>query len=296
VAKGVFLSVFSSCIFGGIFYLVTLLSQLSGQEIMGWRVLCMFSLLTGFMLAHKNDWQLVREITARLASQPWRIPAMLLSSALIGSQFWIFVWAPNHGHALDLSLGYFLLPLAMVLCGRIVYKEKLSRFQRGAVLFAFIGICNQFYIGASFSWVVLLSALGYPPYFMLRRYLKHDNLGGFWFDLLFMLPAGLFLIWDGEHSVAFMLSEGGLFWMLLLYGFSSGVAIIFYILSSRLLTLGLLGLLGYVEPVLLVIIALLLGNSIAQGELITYIGVWLAVLMLVFDGVRVMRLHRKFTE
>ena len=282
--------------FGGIFYLVTLIGRLSGQEIMGWRVLCMICLLTAFMLLHKGDWKLVKEIAARIPAQPWRIPAMLLSACLIGSQFWVFIWAPNHGKALDVSLGYFLLPLVMVLCGRIAYKDKLSRFQRFAVFFALLGIINQFYIGASFSWVTLVSALGYPPYFILRKYLKHDNLGGFWFDLMFMLPACLWFIWEGETSLDFMLHEGGMFWLLLLYGFTSGAAMILYILASRLLSLSLLGLLGYVEPVLLVLVALLMGNSIAQDELVTYIGVWLAVLMLVLDGVRVMRVHHRFIE
>ena len=37
--------------------------------------------------------------------------ALLTSSALVGVQLWLFMWAPLHGRALPVSLGYFLLPL-----------------------------------------------------------------------------------------------------------------------------------------------------------------------------------------
>ena len=42
---------------------------------------------------------------------------------MLGVQLWLFLWAPLHGRALPVSLGYFLLPLVMVLAGRF---EELS--------------------------------------------------------------------------------------------------------------------------------------------------------------------------
>ena len=57
-----------------------------------------------------------------------------------------------------------------------------------------------------------------------------------------------------------------------------------YILASRLLPFSLFGLLSYVEPVLLVIVALLLGESIGQSEWPTYLAIWLAVLLLAAEG------------
>ena len=70
-----------------------------------------------------------------------------------------------------------------------------------------------------------------------------------------------------------------------------------YILASRLLPFSLFGLLSYVEPVLLVVVALLLGESIGRDEWLTYIPIWLAVLLLVSEGashlLRRRRIHRQ---
>lgn len=50
----------------------------------------------------------------------------LVFTAIVGLQLWLFVWAPVNGYALDVSLGYLLLPISLVLIGRIVFKDRLS--------------------------------------------------------------------------------------------------------------------------------------------------------------------------
>lgn len=57
-----------------------------------------------------------------------------------------------------------------------------------------------------------------------------------------------------------------------------------YITASRHLSFSLFGLMGYVEPVLLVIVSLLLGESIKAEEWLTYVPVWAAVELLICDG------------
>src|SRR3546814_4801047 len=85
---------------------------------------------------------------------------LLASAALIGVQLWLFVWAPLHGKALDVSMGYFLLPLAMVLVGRVAYAERLSRVQTVAVVIAALGVAHELFRINSFSWATALVVFG----------------------------------------------------------------------------------------------------------------------------------------
>jgi len=66
----------------------------------------------------------------------------------------------------------------------------------------------------------------------------------------------------------------------------SAVGFISYTVASRHLPFGLFGLLGYVEPVLMVGVALVLGESIQTEEWLTYAPIWIAVLILILDGAR----------
>ena len=288
--KGVVLSVLASTLFGVMYFYTSLMTPLDGEEIFGWRMLLTVPCATLFMLV-SGDWRRVREVAVRLRQQPLLIFALLLSSVLLGAQLLIFMWAPLHGRSLEVSLGYFLLPLSMILTGRVVYGEHLSYLQKVAAVFAIIGVAHELWRLGSFSWETLLVAGGYPLYFVLRRKLRTDHLGGLWFDMLLMLPIGLWFIANGHPQA---IQQAPLLYLLIpLLGVISASALVSYILASRLLPFSLFGLLSYVEPVLLVGVALLLGESIGREEWLTYLPIWMAVVVLMIEGAKHMLAQRR---
>lgn len=284
VGRGVALSVLASVLFGAMYYLSARLSPLDGEQIFGWRMLLTVPLLALF-LRWSGDWQLVRATTRRLRHEPVLWLVLPASAVLLGVQLWLFLWAPPNGRALEVSLGYFMLPLSMVLAGRWIYGERLTRLQQLAVACAATGVLHELWRVGHFSWPAAVVVIGYPLYFVLRRRYRTDHLGGLWFDLLLMLPLAAAFALAGDvmsiHAQRPLLGP-----LLLLLGCISAGALVSYILSSRLLPLGLFGLLGYVEPVLLVAVALLLGERIAAGQAWTYGPIWLAVGLLLIEGLR----------
>ena len=288
LSLGVVLSVLASMLFGGLYYFSTLLTPLNGEQIFGWRMLLTFPCVTLFMLWF-GYWPLARELAGRLWRRPALLPVQLLSTALMGVQLWLFMWAPLNGRALEVSLGYFLMPLSMVLVGFIVYREHPSRLQQLAIAFAVFGVGHALIQAGTLAWETLVVAVGYPAYFILRRARNTNHLGGFWFDMLFLMPVAFWFAWDGGAVAGLFAEAPRLYPLVALLGIFSAAALICFIVASRLLTFTLFGLLGYVEPVLLVMVALALGEHIARDEWLTYIPIWLAVVVLVFEGLRHLR-------
>lgn len=292
MSKGIVLSVLASSLFGVMYYYTSLLYPLSGAEIFGWRMLLTLPCMTLFM-CFSGDWRLVPTIVTRLRQHPRLWIALLASSALVGLQLWLFLWAPLNGHSLDVSLGYFLLPLTMILTGRVVYGEHLSHLQKIAAALATFGVANEVYRVGGFSWTTLVVAIGYPLYFVLRKRIGTDNLGGLWMDMLLLMPAAFLFVQTGEHGFDVASQREALYALIPLLGLISALALISYIMASRMLAFSLFGLLSYVEPVLLVCVALLLGESISAGQWLTYLPIWLAVMVLVFEGFKHMVRQRK---
>lgn len=292
MSKGIVLSVLASSLFGVMYYYTSLLYPLSGAEIFGWRLLLTLPCMTLFM-CFSGDWRLVPTIVTRLRQHPRLWIALLASSALVGLQLWLFLWAPLNGHSLDVSLGYFLLPLTMILTGRVVYGEHLSHLQKIAAALATFGVANEVYRVGGFSWTTLVVAIGYPLYFVLRKRIGTDNLGGLWMDMLLLMPAAFLFVQTGEHGFDVASQREALYTLIPLLGLISALALISYIMASRMLAFSLFGLLSYVEPVLLVCVALLLGESISAGQWLTYLPIWLAVMVLVFEGFKHMVRQRK---
>jgi chloramphenicol-sensitive protein RarD len=56
------------------------------------------------------------------------------------------------------------------------------------------------YRTGGFSWTTLVVAIGYPMYFVLRKKIGIDNLGGLWLDMLLMVPVALWFVLAGRMS------------------------------------------------------------------------------------------------
>ncbi len=280
---GVALSVSASVLFAVLYYYSTLLTPLDGEDIFAWRMIFTVPFLVLFVaLLGANP--LVKGIAVRIRTEPWLAPLLLLSSAMLGVQLWVFLWAPTVGKALEVSLGYFLLPLMLVVAGALVFKERLSGWQKAATAAAAIGVVHEIIRVGTFPPEVMLIAGGYTVYFMMRRKLKTDHIGGLWFDLVLMTPVVIWFALQGVVNAEFIEANPKFLWLLPGLGLLSATALAAYMLAARQLNLGLFGLLGYVEPVLLVVVALLLGETISGREWFTYGPIWLAVMLLVVEG------------
>jgi len=290
--KGVALSLTASALFGVMYFYTSLMYPLTGEQIFAWRMLLTVPLMTIVVLAW-GEGQQIRSIFRRLGHQPGLLLVLPLSSLLLGVQLWLFMWAPLHDMALDVSIGYFMLPLTMLMAGRLIYGDRLSRLQQLAALSAALGVVHGVYQAGGFSWAALLVALGYPCYFILRRHFRTDCLGGLWFDTLLTLPAACWFVLASDEPLSTVLAGRPVLYLLIpILGLISTLALAAYVLASRHLNLSLFGLLGYVEPVLLVLVALLLGERIAEDQWLTYMPIWLAVFLLAAEGVYGLRRDR----
>ncbi|MEX3932407.1 EamA family transporter RarD [Paraburkholderia phymatum] len=286
--RGIALSVTASMLFALMSVYAKLLTPLTGLDIFAWRVIWTVPGAFALIVVRSRLPQLCA-LVQRALSEPRTALALAVSAALLGVQLWVFLWAPLHGRMLEVSLGYFLLPLTMVLVGRFYYHERLEPLQWLAVACAALGVLHELWVTRAFSWPTLLVALGYPPYFVLRRKINADSLTAFALEVSLMLPFALAMALNGGSLE--LLSGRIDMWLLLLPGLGalSTVALASYLKASRLLPMALFGILGYVEPVLLVIVSVtLLGETMTAQQLGTYVPIWIAVGLTALHSVRLL--------
>ena len=282
--KGVMLSVLASITFGILYFYTQLLGDLDGQQTFGWRIVATLPFLSLFMY-FSGDLRYVKAIYQRVVQKPALLLMLIVTSFLSCVQLWLFLWGPMNGRGLQVSLGYFLLPLVLVLVGSIFYKEKLSKFQMVAVFFAVVGVGHELWRLGSIAWETMLVAIGYSLYFFIRKKMSTDNLGGFWWDIVLCLPIAIYFTQTGLSPYLKFAESPSLFLIVAGLGVLSAIGLGSYILASRYLPMVLFGLLSYLEPVLLALVSLVLGESIGAGEWFTYIPIWCAVGILVIEGI-----------
>ena len=120
----------------------------------------------------------------------------------------------------------------------------------------------------------------------LRRWLQTDTLAGHWIDMALLVPVAIAFTLRTPDSWPLVAGHPTLWGLLPLLGIVSAVALALYMIASRWLPLGLFGLLSYVEPALLVVVALLLGESMEPQQQLSYALIFAAVGLLIGDGLR----------
>ena len=291
IRTGVIFNVIASILFAAMFAYAALLENLNGEEIFGWRMLLTFPFLTFFIFS-RGYWPQVVVIYQRMTQGIVFLITRLLSAAMLSFQLWLFVWAPGNGHGLSVSLGYFIMPLVMVFIGRIAFQDRMTGYQKLACFFAMMGVFYQVGFSENIAWPTLAVGLGYPLYFWLRRKTDTNNIGSLWVDMILSLPISIVFILSGGEITSDILNNLDTLWLVTGLGVLSASALICQALSGPHLNLTLFGLLVYVEPIFLFVVALMLGENIEYREWPTYIAIWASVLLLIVEGANALKINK----
>lgn len=285
--KGTLFSLAASLLFGAMYYLSTFLRPLAGEDIFGVRMVITlpFLFLTLFLLRQQRDFV---AFLHRLKREPHLLLVLVFTAALVGFQMWLFLYAPNAGKAIEVSFGYLLLPIMLVAVGKLIYKETLSPLKWAAIGLAAVGVISNIVLAGRFSWEAVTVFVSYPLYFAVRRKFEMSHIHSFILEIILLIPIALYFIssidieWVAEQN-----PNIGIF--VLLLGLFSGTALISYTLASAMLPFNLLGLLGYVEPCLMLIISFVIGEVLSTDAYILMFCLMLAILCLILDGISVLR-------
>ncbi|VEI58555.1 putative transporter [Pasteurella multocida] len=290
MVKGILLSLSASVLFGYLYYFSTLLQPLGGEDIFGFRIIFTLPFVIAAVFLFKQK-QALLHYFERIKQQPLLILGFLFNSAMMGIQIWLFLWAPNNGSALSVSFGYLLLPLVMVLTGRIIFKEHISRIKFFAVVIAAIGVFSNIILKGGLSWEALLVSFGYSTYFATRKILKINDLAGFCIEMSLLLPVCIYFALQVDLNAVQQVNPN-ILWLLVLLGLISGVALNTYIVASSLLPINVLGLLGYAEPIMMLFVSFLIGEQLDSETIPLFICLMISMLLFMSEGL--IRLKRRY--
>ena len=280
--KGILVSLLASFLFGYMYYFSTLLKPLSGTDIFGYRMIFTFPFVVFAVLMFKQKNALIERLK-HIKNQPYFAFSYLFCGALMGFQMWLFLWAPNNGSSLSVSFGYLLLPIVMVAAGRLIFKERISTFKFIAVLIAALGVISNIVLKGGLSWEAIVICIGYTTYFSVRKALKNTDLASFCLEMLSLMPISVYFALQTDFASVEQ-SNSAIWGLLVLLGLISGTALIAYVIASNKLPMNLLGLLGYVETIMMLFVSFFIGEKIDAQSYPLFICLILSMSLVIIDG------------
>lgn len=253
-----------------------------------------FRLLQGVdareVLGHRIVWSLVflLGVLALLGRWDWLGPALrdrrtrglfLGSALLIACNWFTYIWAVGHGRVVESSLGYFITPLANVLTGWLVLKERLRPAQWGAVALAAAGVLWLTVAQGTPPWIALILAASFSTYGLLRKTAPLGALEGLTLETLMLGPVALVgLAWAALHGQAtFVTAPAGLQGLLMATGPLTAVPLLLFAGGARRIPLNVLGMLQYIGPTIQLALGVwLFGEPFAGARAHGFMIIWAA--------------------
>ncbi|WP_213992997.1 EamA family transporter RarD [Sodalis sp. dw_96] len=244
-----------------------------------WSVFFMAALLTLF-----SKWA-----QARAVFRQGRTLLMLgLTSLLVGGNWLLYIWAVNHHHMLEASLGYFINPLVNILLGILFLGERFRKMQWLAVLLAACGVLMQLWKFGSLPLIALGLAFSFAFYGLLRKKLGIDPQIGMLIETLWLLPAGAwYLFWFADSPTSHLGANSlSLNLLLISAGIITTVPLLMFADAANNLRLSTLGFFQYLGPTLMFLLAVFCyGEVMTQDKLFAFSFIWLALAVFIFDAV-----------
>lgn len=220
----------------------------------------------------------------------WRNPKMLgmaaVTAALISVNWLIYVWAIGTGHALDAALGYYINPLFSVFLGFAILKERLSRLQVAAIALAALAVIVLTIDAGRLPLVALGLALSWGIYAYFKKSLPIGPNQGFLLEVLLLAPFALaYILWQaGAGTGHFAAGSGFDTGMLMATGVLTAVPLMFYANGAKRLRLSTIGVMQYIPPTMIFLIAVILFNEpFGTARMIAFPMIWAALALYTYS-------------
>ncbi len=259
-----------------------LLLAVSPDEIMVHRVVWS-SLLLLIIVIVTRKWPAFIAIL----KQPKLLTKLLITATILGTNWFLFIWAVNNDHLLDASLGYFINPLFSVALGVIFLGERLRKWQLLAVLLAVSGVLIQLISFGSLPIISLALAGTFGIYGLLRKKLHVDSFIGLLIESLLMLPIAI-AYWSlfVSSDTSNLFNNGmGMNFTLLLAGVVTTAPLLCFTAAAKRLTLSTVGFFQYIGPSIMFILATFYYQEpLALAKLTTFAFIWVALVIYSADS------------
>lgn len=173
---------------------------------------------------------------------------MLLAGLLLGSNWYLYIYAVTTFRVLDASLAYYMTPLITIALGIIILGERKTLFEYTAIIFAAVGVVYRTYTLGSIPFLSIAIGGTFALYGFIKKQTPYNSIQSTMLETAFLvIPSLIYVSLNISHT-----SEAkAISWFLLsLSGIVTTVPLIFFGKATKLMKISSLGFFQFITPVM----------------------------------------------
>ena len=273
-ARGLVYALGAHAVWGSMPLYLLLVHSVPPLEFVAWRLIFTLPLCL-IILAFVSGFAELRAVLRNRRA----MLTLLASSTLIAINWFLYVWAIQTGHVYAASLGYYILPLMMMLMGLAFLGERLTRLQWWAVALAGVGVTALAVGALTTLWLSLSMAVTFGTYGLLRKTVAAGPLAGLTVETLILFPiAALIVLWFGAGPDGSAMAQS---WPVALAvagsGLMTAIPLLMFASATRSMPYTVIGFLQFISPTVVFLMGVFVfGEDLKPAQLACFVAIWAA--------------------
>ncbi len=206
----------------------------------------------------------------------------LLAGIIITANWSIYIWAVNAGFVIQTSIGYYIEPIVVSVFGIVFFKEKITKYNLAAFIFAIVGIAIVLIHFGQLPTIAILLALTFATYAALKKSFNVESILSLLYETIFFAPIALaviiYLECIGKGAIG--TCEPYQYGLLMLTGVATAVPLGLFAVGANNLPLVTLGVTQYISPTIALLLGIYaFGEPFDGVQLIAFGVIWLGLII-----------------
>ena len=204
------------------------------------------------------------------------IPASLFLLADWG----VYLWAVQNGRVLQCSPAHYITPIALLIFGAVIFREKVSWRHLVILAVVVVGIVLSTGGFGGVPYVTIALAVCFAIYAAIKKSLSIDSVVSTTAEILIMVPAALLFILFfrmGDTGLASITPLRQL--MLRGAGVVTAMPMVLYSVGVKYLPLMTAGFCQYLSPTLAIVCGMVMGEFLTAEKLKSFYFIWAGVIL-----------------
>jgi chloramphenicol-sensitive protein RarD len=273
--KGFWLATFCSLLWGFLPIYWKSLIPIDSRVIIIYRILLVF--VTALILAKtRYSWS---EIFGPLKDR--KLAFKFFMAGLIITVNWsTYIWAVNSGHIVQSSIGYYIEPLMVCLFGRIIFKDKITKYSGTAIALAAVAVVIILVHFRQVPGIALMLAITFSIYSAIKSTVDQPPLISLTYETIFFAPIALAVIIFIEihDKGAIGVGHPYQYGLLMLVGLMTVIPLALFAGAAQRASMFVLGLTEYISPTIQLLLGVLLyGESVDRVQFLAFAIIWVGL-------------------
>ena len=267
-------------IWGSMPVYLLLVQTVPAMEFVAWRLVFTLPLCL-LILAIRSGFD---ELKAVLSNRR-TVLTLVGSSTIIAINWFLYVFSIQSGNVYAASLGYYILPLVMMLMGMVFLGEKLTRLQWGAVALAAAGVAALAAGALVTLWLSMAMAISFGTYGLLRKTVAAGPLVGLTVEAMILMPVAVAAVgWFWVQPEGTAMAQGTITALAIAgSGAMTAIPLLMFATAARAMPYTVIGFLQFISPTIVFLMGLLLfDEELKPAQLACFVAIWIAAALFTY--------------